>query len=142
VRDGRTASIEFRVRSHPGTALAVHFYGAQSHRRPGDAPIFKGYRTSENLKCSYMLFHDPTLSLSEDIGLGWYEGFRGFEASRYITDVVTHAARVLQAPRTVLWGGSAGGYAALRNVASVPNGIAFVWNPQSSILRYRPHPVR
>lgn len=140
--EGHPTSLEFYLKLNPGTSLAVHFYGAQSYRKPGDTPIFKGYRTSENLQTSYMLLHDPTLSLTTEIGLGWYEGFRGFAASGFITAAAAHVARVARAPRTILWGGSAGGYAALRNVGALPNALAFVWNPQTSIPRYQPSPVR
>lgn len=140
--EGRPTSLDLYVRLKPATSLTVHFYGAQAYRKPGDTPIFKGYRTSENLNTSYVLLHDPTLSLTTKIGLGWYEGFKGFVASRFIVRAVTHIAQVARAPRTILWGGSAGGYAALRNVGAIPNAIAFVWNPQTSIPRYRPSPVR
>lgn len=138
----RPTSLDLYVKLNPGTSLTVHFYGAQSYRKANDTPIFKGYRTSENLKTSYVLVHDPALSLTTDIGLGWYEGFRGFAASSFITSAVAHIAEVARAPRTVFWGGSAGGYAALRNVGAIPNAVAFVWNPQTAIPRYRPAPVR
>jgi hypothetical protein len=43
---------------------------------------------------------------------------------------------ILQAPRVVAWGGSGGGFAAIRIARDVPNAIALVWNPQTNIAKY------
>lgn len=68
--EGRPTSLDLYVKLTPGTSLAVHFYGARAYRKLNDTPIFKSFRTSENLKTSYVLVHDPALSLTTDIGLG------------------------------------------------------------------------
>lgn len=138
----RPVFLDFYLRLVPGRPLAVHFYGAQSFPRKSIEPTFAGMRISTEVGSSFILFHDPTLSLTKDIGLGWYEGFSGFSAAPLIQTVIRHVAKTYNAPRTVLWGGSAGGYAALRNVGNIPNAAALVWNPQTAIPRYQNKPVR
>lgn len=139
---GSAVFLDLFVRLLPSRPLAVHFYGAQRIPRKSTEPTFSGIRLSSELNASFVIFHDPTLSLTTEIGLGWYEGFEGFAAAPVIQRVICHLAQSYKAPRTVLWGGSAGGYAALRNVGSLPNTAALVWNPQTSILRYQKSPVQ
>lgn len=139
---GTPAALDMYVHLSPGAPLAVHFYGAQRIPRKSRAPIFGALSTSKTLRTSYVLLHDPTLSLNENIGLGWYEGYRGFAAGPAIRAALNHIIEISKSPRTVLWGGSAGGYAALRHVGSITNAAALVWNPQTSIPRYRPGPVQ
>ena len=139
---GRALTLDLRIHLDHGTPMTVHFYGAQQIPRKDTDPIFGALPTSRALGTSYVLVHDPTLSLSVDIGLAWYEGYKGFAAAPTIRAVLCHLAEVSQAPRTVLWGGSAGGYAVLRHVGNLPNSVAFVWNPQTAITRYQPAPVR
>lgn len=140
--NGSPVYLDLFVRLIPGLPLAVHFYGAQNFPRKSTEPTFAGIGLSSELNASFILFHDPSLSLTTDIGLGWYEGFEGLAAAPVIRQVIRHVARSYAAPRTVLWGGSAGGYAALRNVGNIPNAAALVWNPQTAIPRYQKKPVR
>src|SRR5699024_3360059 len=140
--NGSAVFLDLFVRLRPSRPLAVHFYGAQRIPRKTTEPTFSGLRISSELNASFVIFHDPTLSLTTEIGLGWYEGFEGFAAAPLIQRVIGHLAQSYEAPRTVLWGGSAGGYAALRNVGSLPNAAALVWNPQTSIPRYQKGPVQ
>lgn len=140
--NGSAVFLDLFVRLRPSRPLAVHFYGAQRIPRKTTEPTFSGLRMSSELNASFVIFHDPTLSLTTEIGLGWYEGFEGFAAAPLIQSVIGHLAQSYGAPRTVLWGGSAGGYAALRNVGRLPNAAALVWNPQTSIPRYQKSPVQ
>jgi hypothetical protein len=41
----------------------------------------------------------------------------------------------------VTWGGSGGGFAAIRVAKDMPNSIALAWNPQTNIAKYVPDPV-
>lgn len=140
--DGKPLTLDLRVHLDMGAPMTVHFYGAQQIPRKDTDPIFGALPTSRALGSSYVLIHDPTLSLSVDIGLAWYEGYQGFAAAPTIRATLRHLAEISHAPRTVLWGGSAGGYAVLRHVGYIPNAVGFVWNPQTAITRYQPAPVR
>ncbi|WP_152345671.1 DUF6270 domain-containing protein [Brevibacterium sp. CFH 10365] len=141
IHAGRWQALHVMVRLLPGRALTVHFYGAQTRRGGSDAPIFRSLRTSASLNASFVLVHDPSLDLDDELGIAWYEGYSGFAAATVIRAALSHLSTIAAAPRTVLWGGSAGGYAALRHVGSIPDAVAFVWNPQTSIPRYLKAPV-
>ncbi|SMX98892.1 Phage-related protein, tail component [Brevibacterium iodinum ATCC 49514] len=142
IHAGRMQALQIMVRLRPGRALTVHFYGAQTRRGRSDTPIFRSLRTSASLNASFVLVHDPSLDLDDELGIAWYEGYDGFAAATVIRAVLSHLSTFTAAPRTILWGGSAGGYAALRHVGSIPGAVAFVWNPQTSIPRYLKAPVR
>src|SRR5690606_3863647 len=43
--------------------------------------------------------------------------------------------------RLIFWGGSGGGFASLYLSAIFPGSTAFVWNPQTSILKYEQEAV-
>lgn len=90
---GKAASLDLLVHLIPGSPLVVHFYGAKTKRKPNDTPIFSGLRASQTLSTSYVLVHDPTLSLSTEIGLGWFEGYEGFAAAPLIQAALTHLSK-------------------------------------------------
>lgn len=142
IDNDRHVALHVLIREVHGTPLTVHFYGAQTQRAGADTPIFKSLRMSTALNTSFVLVHDPTLDIDGDLGIAWFEGHAGFPASPVIRAVLHHVSTVMAAPRVVLWGGSAGGFAALRNVGSIPNATALVWNPQTSIARYLQAPVK
>lgn len=139
---GDPLTLDLYIHIDQGSPMTVHFYGAQGIPRKDTNPIFGALPTSQSFETSYVLVHDPTLSLSTEIGLAWFEGYKGFAAAPTIRTALGHLAEVARAPRTVLWGGSAGGYAVLRHVSGIPGAVGFVWNPQTAITRYQPAPVR
>jgi hypothetical protein len=50
--------------------------------------------------------------------------------------IVKKLQTILQAPRVVTWGGSGGGFAAIRIAKDIPDSIVFAWNPQTDITKY------
>jgi hypothetical protein len=55
--------------------------------------------------------------------------------------IVKKLQAVLRAPRVVAWGGSGGGFAAIRVAKDVSDSIALPWNAQTNITKYAKDPV-
>ncbi|WP_146826091.1 hypothetical protein [Aeromicrobium flavum] len=135
-----TLTYEFYVRVRPGTPLVAHFHG-NAPRRENDLPVITGLGVSSDLDASLFVLSDPVLSLDDTVTLGWHIGPAWLGVHPVTVAVVDHLARVSNAPRVVAWGGSGGGYAALRVARDIDTCVALVWNPQTNVDRYAPEPV-
>lgn len=129
------AVYEFYVRVREGAPVLAHFHGA-TPRKPNDVPKITGLPISEGLEATLVIPSDPLLQRDDDVRIGWHVGQLGADAFEVAIAVVRHVAAVSAAPRIVAWGGSGGGYAALRVARDIDDSIAFVWNPQTSIDAY------
>lgn len=121
---------------------SVFLNGAVTQRATKTPPFLSGAGMSKKLGLPLISFADPTLTLTQDLGLAWYLGARG-------VDVQGAIARILRAAIDYsgndLWlvGGSGGGFAALQVAQRVGSGChALVWNPQTDVLEYSPRLVK
>ncbi len=129
------AVYEFYVRLRPGAPLLAHFHGA-TPRKPNDLPKITGLPISGDLPATLVIPSDPILDLDDAIRIGWHVGQRGVDVHAVAVSVLQHVAEVAASPRIVAWGGSGGGYAAIRIARDITGCVAFVWNPQTSIDAY------
>jgi hypothetical protein len=81
---------------------------------------------------------DPALALDASLGLAWHYGCDGILLQAITVSIVKKLQTILHAPRVVTWGGSGGGFAAIRVAKDIPNSIVFAWNPQTDIAKYEP----
>ncbi|MDR7233167.1 DUF6270 domain-containing protein [Agrococcus sp. BE272] len=132
---------EFYVRIRDGAPLLAHFHGA-TPRKPDDVPKISGIPISGGLPATLVIPSDPILDRDAAIRLGWHIGSRGLDVHSLALEVIQHVGRISRAPRIVAWGGSGGGYAALRIARDIDGSVAFVWNPQTSIDAYSAPAVR
>lgn len=118
-------------------SFLVCFSGAVTGRKGAEAPFFSGINIASELGLPLLSFSDPTLTLADDIPLGWYAG------NQYLKECQDNIARVIKlyadllGCKPIIFGGSGGGFAAL--VTSDKLDIVhdvLVWNPQTSITEY------
>lgn len=142
LRDGSSLDILIRggIRNYDSSrALPIFFNGAVD-RAKGQPPFFSGSSIAKELRTPVVAIADPTISPSNNLGIGWYTGHPNSGAQDAITQLLRSLAdRFLL--RLVLVGGSAGGFASLYYAARIGQS-AFVWNPQVDLLRYAPAHVR
>ncbi|GHC50488.1 hypothetical protein GCM10010096_23060 [Alcaligenes pakistanensis] len=127
-----------------GSAVLVCFSGALTSRDGTSAPFFSGVEMAKRLDIPVISVSDPTLGRSHELFLGWYAGHESF------TDLPNRIAILLDSfvertsARLVLMGGSGGGFASLLILSLLQTQLAsaFVWNPQTSLARYSPGPVK
>lgn len=121
------------------TSLPVFFSGAVQ-RDGTQPPFFSGSNLAREKGLPLVSIADPTLNLSESLGIGWYTGGAKMGFQQALTQFL--CALHATFPRGItLVGGSAGGFASLYYASRVQCG-AFVWNPQVDLLRYGSWAVR
>lgn len=121
-----------------GDDLFVILHGAV--REVDRYPRFDRVTTTTRRGVPFLCIADPTVGHA-GVLLGWYVGTaREDPASSIIQVIETVQARV-GSRRVVLVGGSGGGFAALQLSARMPGSLAFVFSPQTRVIRYYPGPV-
>lgn len=87
---------------------------------------------------SVLCVSDPTLDLHEELMLGWCLGDRKHCATTELAEFVTKLARSKGIPneKIVIYGSSAGGFAALALSACIEGSVAVAINAQTDALSY------
>ncbi|TKB74221.1 MAG: hypothetical protein E8D46_10255 [Nitrospira sp.] len=137
---GKPINYDFMLTARSGTVLLCHFHG--NHPREGtELPNFTGLGVTSSIATSMFVPSDPVLVLDASLTLAWHFGCEGIRLQAITVRIVQKLQALLHAPRVVAWGGSGGGFAAIRVAKDVPNSIALVWNPQTDIAKYSPESV-
>lgn len=81
---------------------------------------------------------DPTLTLHEDLKLGWMLGNKDSCATSELSEFITEFAKAKGIPhdKIVIYGSSAGGFAALAMAAHIEGSVAVAVNPQIDATSY------
>ena len=132
---GKKVNYDFLVTARPGTALLCHFHG-NAPRDGVDPPFFAGLGVTSSITASLFVPSDPILELNANLSLAWHFGCDGVPLQAMTVCIVKKLQTILRAPRVVAWGGSGGGFAAIRVAKDIPGSIVFAWNPQTDITKY------
>lgn len=132
--------IDFEISGRGHDNLLVVFHGASAPS--AILPIFAGRNVARGLDAVRISFMDPSLYLASDLHLGWHAG-SSFQPmlQRVTAELIEKVASVLGTSRTVLFGSSGGGFAALIQAASFPGSTTVVANAQTDILKYHANHV-
>lgn len=132
---GKQVNYDFLLTARPGTVLLCHFHAA-ALRDKIDLPYFTGLSVTSSIATSIFAPSDPMLALDASLNLAWHFGCKGILLQAITVSIVKKLQAILQAPRVVAWGGSGGGFAAIRIAKDISDSIALVWNPQTDIAKY------
>lgn len=136
--DDNGLSMHCSWESRASSTTLVTFSGALTPNIT-ELPAFVGWGTTRHLRCNVLMLSDPTLAIDPKLRLGWYAG------SSAQPDLQGTLTRVIERfagqSRSVLFGASGGGFAALEQARRLPGSIALVSNPQTDMLRYHPRDV-
>lgn len=115
--------------------LIVSLHGALN-RGKYKLPRFEWRRTLGRLDAARLYLSDSTLELNNTIEIGWYIGTAQ-------QDLISEYARIVQGVvigggynRVLCVGSSAGGFAALALSRQIPDSVAVVFSPQTTIAGY------
>jgi hypothetical protein len=132
---GKPINYDFLIAAKPGTVLLCHFHAA-APQGGITLPIFGGMGVTSSLTASIFVPSDPTLALDTSMGIAWHFGCEGIPLQAITVSIVKKLQTHLDAPRVVTWGGSGGGFAAIRIARDIPDSLALAWNPQTDIAKY------
>lgn len=116
------------------------FNGALSEkaRKLNFVPNFTGLAIAEELKSTLVAISDPSTYLADDIYIGWYLGWKGFDLQNIISNIITYLSKKLVV-EFCAFGGSGGGFASLYFLQKNDEiKKALVWNCQTSVEDYYP----
>lgn len=136
--EGVTVPLQYKAGDRP--ALLIFFHGAvdrSSTKLPRHTGFLPGIGNRHQISIA-----DPTLTLGEELGIGWFAGGRDLPVQRAIRQVIADLSRTLRIPRRIYVGGSAGGFAALYYSWYDPGSMCIASNPQVDIGAYYPGLVR
>ncbi|KPF53380.1 hypothetical protein IP65_13355 [Novosphingobium sp. AAP1] len=130
-----TVPIAFRVRLVPqATRMVVSLHGAADPARRHRG-VFNGFNP-DLADCIQVSVSDPSLQVPGDFAIAWYAGHQGFDTPALLARAFAEMAKAWGIERTIFFGTSGGGFAALAQSHAMPGSIAVVGNPQTRIARY------
>jgi hypothetical protein len=145
--DGKTIFLEkdgivfpVRVKLNPkADRLFVMLNGAVD-RKTMEMPAFARWNWGKILDGHVIAVCDPTLYLDDGLRLGWFLGSSTKSAVPGLVEIAERAADHLKiaAGRTVFYGSSGGGFAAIAAACRLREGRALAINPQVDVTKYYP----
>jgi len=132
---GGAREIAFRlVGAHSPDALVISFHGATDRQKVALPRFQRAFDAGP--RAAYLSISDPTLLDSDKLRLGWYSGSENFPLRAILLELLLNTIAVLRPRRTLFFGSSGGGYAALLYAKSVEGAVSLTINPQTDILSY------
>lgn len=132
--------LSFAVSRRRNPRLVIVFQGAVKPGRP--TADFDTSALAQQLDATVISIAEPSLVRSANLATSWYAGHEGFPAQRILVDSLHRIQRALDVTRPIYVGGSSGGFAALYYSWHTPGSVAVAVNPQTSLERHLPKPVR
>lgn len=125
--------LDFLVADRGASTTIVSFHGAVPTNVP-TYPRFEGRGVAQRANVNLIGVADPSIAMG--INLGWHLGNKVVGPLRpVISPLIRHILEVLDSRRTILLGGSGGGFAAAHFAHDFPGSIAFLFNPRLSLNR-------
>lgn len=133
----------FVVSRRPDAPLLCHLHGnAPPRSEEYLLPAITGWKVTEGLDASILAISDPCLLLDQKLELAWHAGTASVPLQFVYELILNKVIKSLSPSRVIFWGGSGGGFASLYLSSRIAGSIAFVWNPQTTILAYEESYVR
>ena len=127
----------------PGSAKTTIFFFHGAIEPHFTLPVLSGLGISGGLAANRVFISDPSLVLDEKLMLSWYAGNTYQpELQQNLVMIMRKINASLNSDRTVFFGGSGGGFAALYFASHFEDSLALVFNPQTDIAQYSARAVR
>lgn len=130
--------LDLQIHFKRGTsrALVIIFHGAvdQAKRRP---PFFQPH-FEEAFGAHQLTISDPSLTLHRDLKAAWYAGGIRMRLQQILPRFFQEVAGMLESTRTIYFGASSGGHAALYYSHCHAGSLALAVNPQINLDTWLP----
>ena len=136
-RDGHR--FDFLLSPREGADRLFVFFSGDAMRSKYNPPVFQRWKWAPMMPGHCLYVSDPTLAISDTLGLSWYCGTEHWDPQARIAEIVGEVASRLgvTADRIVTYGSSGGGFASLRILPALPQASAITINPQTDVTRYK-----
>lgn len=125
--NGRLVDILIEDRGSDTTLVVFHANLPGPRSR---VPAFQGGGLAASTGTNLVAIADPSVALG-DLSLAWYLGDKWLgSAPQLIAPLIRHAVEQMKSSRTILIGGSGGGYAAVNFGEYFPESVVLVMNPR------------
>lgn len=127
----------------PSSAKTTIFFFHGAIEPHFSLPVLSGLGISGGLDANRVFISDPSLVLDEKLMLSWYAGnARQPDLQQNLITIMKRILISLDSERTIFFGGSGGGFAALYFGSFFADSLALVFNPQTDIAQYSERAVR
>ena len=120
--------------------LLVFFSGARDPNK-SVLPYYNRWSWADKMPGSCLYISDPTFNINpQDLKLAWYIGTEKHDWMQSILKIIKKIIETMgiKEDNVIFYGSSGGGFAALKAVGLLNNGVAIAINPQTDILKYVP----
>ncbi|MEE2528806.1 hypothetical protein V1639_07165 [Pseudarthrobacter sp. J75] len=117
-----------------GKTTVVMFHAAARPQSP--LPIFAGGNVAADHGVNRIHVSDPGLCAGDGVRIAWFAGTEQLPLQRVLPDVLKKLIDDAGGERTVFWGPSAGGFAALYYSRFFANSLAMPVNPQTILANF------
>lgn len=130
----RKFDLDYVVVRRPSDVLVVSLHGGVTLSKDR-LPRFEWLRTLHSSSMNQLYISDPTLTLHDHLINGWYIGNDEEDLTPRLAELVTGVAAKVGAKIVVLFGSSAGGFAAARIGSLIENSVALAFSTQRNLER-------
>ena len=117
------------------STLILGFHGSVN-RQKRDLPSFMSFLPSVDTDAHQICIADPSLNTDSNLSMSWFAGHDGFLTQDELRGFILNLCGELKVNRTIYFGTSGGGFAALFYSYFHENSLALVGNPQTAINKY------
>lgn len=123
----------FEFRGFPTTF--VHFMAALPAKGWDTYPIFRGKMLASKFEMNRLSLSDPNYALPGRPPTGWFCGTEDHRVQEHLAPIIRHFSTAGVEAQAIMFGSSAGGFAALLHGSLIPESVTVTINPRVDLLR-------
>ena len=116
--------------------LLIFFSASVARTQKTVLPVFSGTGAIGKVNANILMIADPSLHLSDDLTLAWYSGNENNDLQGLLGNTLKIFSDYFGKNRTILYGGSSGGFASIYYSTYIPGSLPVAVNPQTDISKY------
>lgn len=134
--EGDDGCIDFNWVPNQSKNLLVFFTAAVKRTPEQKLPAFSGTGFVGKVDANILMISDPSLELNDNLTLAWYAGNEKLKLQPILGRILVDFSVKFGKNKTILYGGSGGGFASIYYSTYIPKAIAVASNPQTDIYKY------
>lgn len=114
------------------------FFSGDILREKNAPPVYQRWSWAPFFPGNCLFISDPSLKLSDSLGLAWYAGSEHYDPLPIIAGIIKRICSSISIDEKdiVTYGSSGGGFAAIRSLLYLEKATAVAINPQTEIKKY------